>query len=298
MLRMANRIAIFIILCFSFYFQFCFAQENITITTYYPSPYGSYRELRVQRLALGENYSITSQYCWDGVCTNYIDDDSNPGTPTNVDLVVEGFVGIGAYSIPQGTKLYVHGPATSGFIGIDGDDNAGIRISKLGTTAGIIELGDPAGQNNLRIRSEAGRGLDLGSNATQGRLFISTNGFVGIGTSTPSVRLHVSGPSSAAIRITDGNQGTGRVLTSDANGVGTWQAKLTCQVVNAGGSSQSASVNCPGGTVMTGGGCRCSGSPADGTEDLLNSYPSNANTWNCSTSSTDRHVAAYAICCN
>jgi len=63
---------------------FSFAQENITITTYYPSPYGSYRELRVQRLALGENYSISSQYCWDGACTNYIDDDANPGTTTQV----------------------------------------------------------------------------------------------------------------------------------------------------------------------------------------------------------------------
>ena len=200
-----------------------FAQENITITTYYPSPYGSYRELRVQRLAIGENYSISSQYCWDGVCTNYIDDDSNPGTPTNIDLVVEGSVGIGAYSIPQGTQLYVHGPATTGFIGIDGDTNAGIRITKAGTSAGIIELGDPAGENNLRIRSEAGRGLDLGTNATQGRLFINSSGNVGIGTMSPSVRLHISGPAGGAIRITDGNQGAGRVLTSNANGVGTWQ---------------------------------------------------------------------------
>ncbi|MBL0043326.1 MAG: hypothetical protein IPP33_02565 [Flavobacteriales bacterium] len=42
---------------------------------------------------------------------------------------------------------------------------------------------------------------------------------VGIGTTTPADRLHVVGN----IRMVDGNQAVGRVLTSDANGTASWQ---------------------------------------------------------------------------
>jgi hypothetical protein len=42
---------------------------------------------------------------------------------------------------------------------------------------------------------------------------------VGIGTTTPSAKLHVNG----SLRITNGTQGAGKVLTSDANGNATWQ---------------------------------------------------------------------------
>lgn len=44
------------------------------------------------------------------------------------------------------------------------------------------------------------------------------NNKVGIGTSTPDERLHVVG----AVKIVDGTQGAGKVLTSDANGKGSW----------------------------------------------------------------------------
>jgi FG-GAP repeat len=43
---------------------------------------------------------------------------------------------------------------------------------------------------------------------------------VGIGTTTPTAKLHVNG----SFKLTDGTQGTGKVLTSDANGAAAWQA--------------------------------------------------------------------------
>jgi hypothetical protein len=62
-------------------------QEQLTITTYYPSPHGSYREIRAQRMAIGDTY-FGSGYCWPpDSCANNVD--------TNADLVVEGNVGIG-----------------------------------------------------------------------------------------------------------------------------------------------------------------------------------------------------------
>ena len=61
-----------------------FAQEQITITTYYPSPFGIYNEMRAKRMAVGTNYLDTS--------TVTVADDQ---------LIVEGEVGIGNTN-PQG----------------------------------------------------------------------------------------------------------------------------------------------------------------------------------------------------
>lgn len=46
---------------------------------------------------------------------------------------------------------------------------------------------------------------------------------VGIGTYKPVAKLDIKGPYGSAIRIADGTQGQGKVLTSDYNGVGTWK---------------------------------------------------------------------------
>ncbi len=54
--------------------------------------------------------------------------------------------------------------------------------------------------------------------ATNNYAGIFDKGFVGIGTTTPDTTLHVVGN----IKMVDGNQAVGSVLTSDANGVGYW----------------------------------------------------------------------------
>jgi hypothetical protein len=51
------------------------------------------------------------------------------------------------------------------------------------------------------------------------RLSITNSGDIGIGTNTPGAKLEIAGN----VKITDGNQGQGKVLTSDVNGVATWQ---------------------------------------------------------------------------
>ncbi len=70
---------------------FCFAQNNesLTITTYYPSPYGSYNELRAHQMGIG-----TSAAYFTGAL------------PAN-SLIVEGNVGIGTAAPAQ--KLDVVG---------------------------------------------------------------------------------------------------------------------------------------------------------------------------------------------
>lgn len=52
------------------------------------------------------------------------------------------------------------------------------------------------------------------------RMTFAQSGNVGIGTTSPGQKLEVNG----SIKMTDGNQGSGKVLTSDANGVASWQS--------------------------------------------------------------------------
>ena len=59
---------------------------------------------------------------------------------------------------------------------------------------------------------------DFSSTASD-QFLIRANGGVGIGTNSPTEQLHVNG----SIRMVDGNEAAGYVMTSDANGVGSWQ---------------------------------------------------------------------------
>ncbi|WP_028374788.1 hypothetical protein [Leeuwenhoekiella sp. MAR_2009_132] len=60
----------------------------------------------------------------------------------------------------------------------------------------------------------------VGALSTIERMTIKSDGKVGIGTNSPGELLHISG---GTLRITNGTQAAGKVLTSDANGTATWQ---------------------------------------------------------------------------
>lgn len=78
-------------------------REELVITTYYPVPYGDYKELRSYRMAIGDRYHLPSHVCWEGSCTNQINETLDDDT----DLLVEGNVGIGTMN-PK-VKLDVRG---------------------------------------------------------------------------------------------------------------------------------------------------------------------------------------------
>ncbi len=95
----------------------------------------------------------------------------------------------------------------------------------IGAQNTLIGNGAAVNANNLTNAAAIGRasrvdvndGLVLGS--VNGINAATSTSLVGIGTTAPLDRLHVVGN----IRMVDGNQALGRVLTSDANGTATWQ---------------------------------------------------------------------------
>lgn len=83
----------------------------------------------------------------------------------------------------------------------------------------------------LDVKSTTGRttsatkNLELRNGADTKLVTVLDDGKVGIGTDTPSTKLHIdNGTTNGAIRITDGTEGAGKVLTSDANGLATWKS--------------------------------------------------------------------------
>lgn len=148
--------------------------ESLTLTTYYPAPYGGY----VSLLTTG----------------------GNAGAPVNTLLVRDaGTVGIGSgASVPTG-KLEVRG----GYLNIvNAEGGAGTwRLGAVNGVPGAYSTGLSAirGDGGLRL---AGRARDMSTGAD---LFINTSGNVGINTTGPTERLHVNGN----VRIEAGNLGIG-----------------------------------------------------------------------------------------
>jgi len=207
-------------------------EETISISTYYPSPMGVYKELRSQRMAIGDNY-YGSDYCWGGVCTNPI------GNATS--LVVEGNVGIGMTA--PSSRLVVRQETNSVSTDISTRLAAFTLTAKDGDEAVSLELfGYPAStepylDNTVMLYAPQGGQADnlqiavadsAGTirfhttgwqTAATERMRIAANGNVGIGTTIPQAKVDVAG------EIKVGNSG----LACNANTTGALRYNSTIQ---------------------------------------------------------------------
>jgi hypothetical protein len=140
-------------------------------------------------------------------------------------LSIGGKVGINL-NIEQGTDanstgMYITNSCTS----TDGITGTAHGTSIIVSGTNVINHGIDVNVSNAATENRAGY-----FSATGGAFnyaLITGSGDVGIGISAPTEQLHVSG----SIRMVDGNEGVGKVLTSDANGVATWKSSPAFQTL-------------------------------------------------------------------
>jgi len=91
-----------------------------------------------------------------------------------------------------------------------------LDTNKIGSYNTAIGFYTGMGFNNLTNATAIGAYARVNQSNS---LILGNNANIGIGTSAPSAKLEVVGD----VKIVDGTQGAGKVLTSDANGLASWQ---------------------------------------------------------------------------
>jgi hypothetical protein len=197
------------------------AEETLTITTYYPSPYGVYREMRAKRIAIGDTYYDAADMPWeeadaDGGDIDYL-----------ADLVVEGNVGIGT-TVPGGNLDVAVNTSVTTLAGTV--DQYAIRLLNTDTTNNnwVLMTFDDASNNNpvaafgASITDHANNYGDLAfaTRSSAGwaeKMRILANGNVGIATS-PTYQLDVLGPIRTKGKNINWNTGGIRIEKGDNTG--------------------------------------------------------------------------------
>jgi len=126
----------------------------------------------------------------------------------------DGYIGIG--NITPVAKLDI----ATGNLRVEGISGGAGKIF-LGSVGGVDDgyTGIYRVTDNLVFSVfKLGGGSAFGSQSYDAVTIASTSGNVGIGTASPAQKLDVAG----SVKITDGSEGLGKVLTSDASGNATW----------------------------------------------------------------------------
>lgn len=131
----------------------------------------------------------------------------------------------------QSVITVVNNGQTGTGISANNNDNLGKAIYATnsglnGTGISVYNSGD-VGSKGVDVQSNYGIGISGVCTYGTGGMFSSNQGYalttnvgnVGIGTLAPTAKLEVAGQ----VKITGGSPGSGKVLTSDANGLATWQ---------------------------------------------------------------------------
>jgi hypothetical protein len=140
--------------------------------------------------------------------TNYV---LRSGDTLNGNFTLNGMLGIGSTD-----------SSSLGFVGIDQEDimlinNTDDKMAKIkADSLGLARNSD----GSYYFRADPSSLYYKSADTTNTRFYIDNNsGNIGIGNSSPQAKLDVSG----SIKIADGTQGSGKVLTSDTNGLASWQ---------------------------------------------------------------------------
>lgn len=92
-----------------------------------------------------------------------------------------------------------------------------------------VEVGFYTSSTQAFIQTWSNHPLNFSTNNGNNQMTLSTQGYLGIGTTTPTTSLDING----SLRIRGGIPAAGKVLTSDANGLASWQTPATAISIKA-----------------------------------------------------------------
>lgn len=184
---------------------FAFAQEDITVTTYYPSPSGSYFELRAKRLAIGDTYFDNGQYSWEAPLSNI---------PADVDLFVERDTIIG----PQYPGWMMTQRLLVNYSG--GGSPRDIGILALGRSYGIYakEFSTSPG-SGAAVYGDGGRSVGIRGTSS------FSDGVYGEGT------VGVRGKSTSGVGVSGSSTSSSGVVGSSTSGYGVYGTTVSASGV-------------------------------------------------------------------
>ena len=142
------------------------------------------------------------------VDTGYVPKRNSVGDFSNSQIYESFLDNVGIGTIAPGSKLTVQG-------------NISIRNSS-GFDRTVLGIDGISSSPYITLMRESDATVTIRLDSNNDSYF--TGGNLGIGTASPSTKLHVYGDQSGAFRLEDGTQAAGYILTSDANGVGSWTA--------------------------------------------------------------------------
>jgi hypothetical protein len=133
----------------------------------------------------------------------------------------------GVYSTAMGVSTVASGMASTAIGGATkatGDESTSMGYYTVAAAKSSVAIGRynvGAGNGTSWIATDPVLEIGIGSSDTEkaNAMTVLKNGKVGIGTATPTEKLEVAGQ----VKITGGSPGAGKILTSDAGGLATWQ---------------------------------------------------------------------------
>ncbi len=170
------------------------------------------------RITATENYSIANK-------GNKIDFYTTPNNTTQTTLKMtigeNGNVGIGTSTTTY--KFMVdHGGNMQTNIFSSGNE-WGMGFFDAGSLRSAVFYSKFLSPSALVMKTWTAEPIHFIVNNNTIAMTVAGTGNVGINTTSPAAKLEIDGSSGTTIKIVDGNQASGKVLTSDASGQGSWQ---------------------------------------------------------------------------
>lgn len=163
--------------------------EEMTITTYYPSPYGSYNELSAYKMKIGRTYSTATVDNDNLIVEGKV---SIGTTAVTAQLAIADLLGPGGMNLAVGDDTFFSDIDVANTLGLYGSQNSAVGSLKLGSGGGTIS----GATNNIGIGTiSPAYKLDVVSGgATTARFGTAASDTVIIGGGTGKLTLGVWDP--------------------------------------------------------------------------------------------------------